>query len=129
MSKVHIRVLIKNQVQINLMHSRRERGIHFNVGIPVPKVSLPDATYSYSHSLDYWPHKKFYTVNLSTVFKNLYKGFNYLTELAGLTLRVVFQIFDIFQMKKSYDALSHVETQLVPGWGWNKEDEDDRRRK
>lgn len=96
-----------------ILFHREERGIQFNMGIPVPKVPVPDASYTLTHTLDYWPYKKFYTVNLSTVLKKGYKVFWYFCELVGLGLRLALQLFDIFEMRKSFEALGHGG----PGWG------------
>src|SRR4051812_42455858 len=84
---------------------RNPRGVFFNVGIPVPddvEVKVPDASYTLTHTIDYWPYKKFYTISLSSVFKALYKSFWYLSEFAFLGIRIALQVFDIFQMRKSY---------------------------
>lgn len=108
-----------------LLINRDKRGLHLNVGIPVANVPLPDPSYSLSHTLDYWPYKKFYKVSLSTLIRKSRKVFWYLYDLGYLVLRLVFQIFDIFQMKKSYDALSHGGSGPAAGWGGHDKDDDD----
>jgi len=91
-------------------------GLHFNIGIPVPKVPVPDPWVGVEQHLDYWPYKKYHELELSSVIRGARKLFWYLWELSTLGIRILFQLFDFFQMKKSFDALG-------PSEGWKDDDD------
>jgi hypothetical protein len=93
--------------------------VDFGFNIPIPDV-VPDPYVKINHHLDFWPYNRIYKFSLISILNIAVKLGSYLYDISTLGFKILWQIVEIFQMKKSFDQLGHKPS---GGWGWD----DDRR--